>query len=196
VLVNADNQVFAGHARLEAAKLLGLAEAPVLRVGHLSPAEQRAFVIADNRLAELAEWDREALAIELQGLMELDFAVEVTGFDMGEIELILHDEEEDEGGTEKTGANAANSRCGAAVSRCGDVWLLGAHQLSCGDAADEAGYAAVDAAIRRWQKSTGSSATLAGSGQTFKAIAQKRRKQVPPRRASKPAAVAPSSEAA
>jgi ParB-like chromosome segregation protein Spo0J len=199
VLVNADNQVVAGHGRLEAAKWLGLVEVPVLRVSHLSPAEQRAFVIADNRLAELAEWDHNTLAIELQALIELDFAVEVIGFDMAEIELILHvDKEDDQGGTEKTGAEAktANARCGPAVSRCGDVWLLGAHQLSCGDAADEAGYAAVDAAIRRWQNSTGSSATLAGFGQTFKATAQKRRKQAPPRGASKPAAVAPSAETA
>jgi hypothetical protein len=198
ILVNAENQIVAGHGRVEAAKLLGLAEVPVLRVSHLSPAEQRAFVIADNRLAELAGWDRDTLAIELEGLIELDFDVEVTGFDMGEIELILHDEEEDEGGKEKTGAgaNTAKSTCGPAVSRRGDVWLLGAHQLTCGDSPDEGGYAAVDAAIGRWQKSTGISATLAGSGQTFKAIAQKRRKAAPARRASGPAAVAPSSEPA
>jgi hypothetical protein len=171
---------------------------PVLRVSHLSPAEQRAFVIADNRLAELAGRDRDTLAIELQGLIELEFAVEITGFDMGEIELILHDEEEDEGGKEKTGAGAktANSTGGSAVSRRGDVWLLGAHQLTCGDSPDQAAYAAVDGAIRRWQKSTGISAILAGSGQTFKAIAQKRRKAAPARRASGPAAVPQTPESA
>ena len=109
----------------------------------ISPAEQRAFRIADNRLAELAGWDRGTLAIELAGLIELDFAVEVTGFDMGEIELILTDEEEDEDGQEKTGAGAktAKSTCGPAVSRRGDVWLLGAHQLTCGDSPDHAAYA-------------------------------------------------------
>jgi hypothetical protein len=196
VLVNAENQIVAGHGRVEAAKLLGLGEVPVLRVSHLSPTEQRAFVIADNRLAELAGWDRDTLAIELQGLIELDFAVEVTGFEMGEIELILPDEEEDEGGKEKAGAGAktANSTCGPAVSRRGDVWLLGAHQLTCGDSPDQAAYAAVDAAIRRWQRSTGISATLAGSGQTFKGIVQKRRKQA--RRGSGPAAVPRTPEAA
>jgi hypothetical protein len=135
---------------------------PVLRVNHLSPAEQRAFRIADNRLAELAGWDRDTLAIELEGLIELDFAVEVTGFDMGEIELILLNDEEDEGGQEKTGAGAktAKSTCGPAVSRRGDVWRLGPHQLTCGDSPDQAAYAAIDAVIRRWQKSTGVSATL------------------------------------
>src|SRR5215472_18742677 len=81
VVVNAENQIVAGHGRIEAAKLLGLTEVPVLRVNHLSPTEQRAFRIADNRLAELAGWDRDTLAIELAGLIELDFAVEVTGFD-------------------------------------------------------------------------------------------------------------------
>jgi hypothetical protein len=198
VVVNKENQIVAGHGRVEAAKQLGLTEVPVLRVNHLSPAEQRAFRIADNRLAELAGWDRDTLAIELEGLIELDFAVEVTGFDMGEIELILLNDEEDEGGKEKTGAGAktAKSTCGPAVSRRGDVWLLGAHQLTCGDSPDQAAYAAVDAAIRRWQKSTGVSATLGGSGQTFKAIAQKRRKAALTGRGSGPAAVPATPEAA
>ena len=198
VVVDRENQIVAGHGRVEAAKLLGLTEVPVLRVSHLSPAEQRAFRIADNRLAELAGWDRGTLAIELAGLIELDFAVEVTGFDMGEIELILTDEEEDEDGQEKTGAGAktAKSTCGPAVSRRGDVWLLGAHQLTCGDSPDHAAYAAIDAAIRRWQKSTGASATLGGSGQTFKAIAQKRRKAAPTGRGSGPAADPQTPEAA
>jgi ParB-like chromosome segregation protein Spo0J len=198
VLVNAENQIVAGHGRVEAAKLLGLAEVPVLRVSHLSAAEQRAFAIADNRLAELAEWDRDTLAIELQGLIELNFDVEVTGFDMGEIELILHDEEDeeaDEGETDKTSAEAktTKSTCSPVVSRCGDVWLLGAHRLDCAEAGDAPAYAAVDAAIRCWQRFTSKSATLAGSGQTFNAIAKERRKRTPARRTNGSAAVQPSS---
>jgi hypothetical protein len=193
ILVNAENQIVAGHGRVEAAKLLGLAEVPVLRVSHLSPAEQRAFVIADNRLAELAEWDRDTLAIELQDLIELDFAVDAIGFEIGEIDLILHDQDKDRNGSAGAEAKVPKASRGAVVSRRGDVWMLGAHQLTCGDSPDEAGYAAVDAAIGRWQKSTGISATLAGCGQTFKAIAQKRRKRG---RASGPAAFAPSAETA
>jgi ParB-like nuclease domain len=198
VLVNAENQIVAGHGRVEAAKLLGLPEVPVLRVSHLSSAEQRAFVIADNRLAELAEWDRDTLAIELEGLIELDFDVEVTGFDIGEIELILRDEEEDEGGKGKTGAgaNTAKSTCGPAVSRRGDVWLLGAHRLDCADTDDAPDYAAVDAAIRCWQRFTGKSATLAGSGRTFNAIAKERRKRPAAGHASGSSAVQPAPEAA
>jgi hypothetical protein len=193
VLVNAQNQILAGHGRVEAAKLLGLKEVPALRVSHLSPVEQRAFAIADNRLAELAGWDRDTLAIELQGLIELDFAVEVTGFEMGEIELILQDK--DEGENESAGPEAKNRKAnsGPVVSRHGDEWLLGAHRVVCGEAREASAYAAVDVAVRRWQTFTGQSATLAGSGQTFKEIEQQRRKAS---RAGGPAAVAPSPEAA
>jgi ParB-like chromosome segregation protein Spo0J len=193
VLVNAQNQILAGHGRVEAAKLLGLKAVPVLRLDHLSPVEQRAYAIADNRLAELAGWDRDTLAIELRGLIELDFAVEVTGFEMGEIELVLHDNDEGQNESAEVEAKSRKANSGPVVSRDGDVWLLGAHRLACGEAREANAYAAVDAAVRRWQAFTGQSATLAGSGQTFKEIEQQRRKA---RRASGPAAVAPSPEAA
>jgi ParB-like chromosome segregation protein Spo0J len=193
VLVNTQNQILAGHGRIEAAKLLGLNEVPVLRLDHLSAVEQRAYAIADNRLAELAGWDRDTLAIELRGLIELDFAVEVTGFEMGEIELVLHDNDEGQNESAEVEAKSRKANSGPVVSRDGDVWLLGAHRLACGEAREANAYAAVDAAVRRWQAFTGQSATLAGSGQTFKEIEQQRRKA---RRASGPAAVAPSPEAA
>jgi ParB-like chromosome segregation protein Spo0J len=195
VLVNGQNQILAGHGRVEAAKLLGLKEVPALRLDHLSPVEQRAFAIADNRLAELAGWDRDTLAIELQGLIELDFAVEVTGFEMGEIELILDDKDEGQNESAAVEAKSRKAHSGPVVSHHGDVWLLGAHQLACGEAREASAYAAVDVAIRRWQTFTGQSATLAGSGQSFKEIEQQRR-MAPGRRASGPAAVAPSPEAA
>jgi ParB-like nuclease domain len=81
VLVDADNRIVAGHGRVEAAKRLGLRSVPTIRLDHLSDAERRAYVIAGNRLAELAGWDREILKIELQGLadLELDFEIEITG---------------------------------------------------------------------------------------------------------------------
>lgn len=175
VLVNAQNQILAGHGRVEAAKLLGLKAVPVLRLDHLSPVEQRAYAIADNRLAELAGWDRNTLAIELQALIEVGFAVEVTGFDVGEIDLILGDEDKDES---PAGAEAklATASSGSAISRAGDVWQLGDHQLICGDGGDAGAYAAIDAAIRRWQSCSGNSATLSGSSQTFNEIQNERRK--------------------
>jgi ParB-like chromosome segregation protein Spo0J len=87
ILMDDHGQVIAGHGRLEAAKLLGMNAVPTLRLSHLSEADKRAYLIADNRLAEQARWDRELLAIELQALVDLDFDVEVTGFQMGEIEV-------------------------------------------------------------------------------------------------------------
>ena len=91
VLVDDHGQIIAGHGRVEAAKLLNMPTVPILRLSHLSEAEQRAYVIADNRLAEKAGWSREILAIELQGLIALDFDVELTGFEMGEIDLVLEE---------------------------------------------------------------------------------------------------------
>ncbi len=94
VLIDENNQIIAGHGRVAAAKLLGWQEVPTLRVEHLDEAEKRAYILADNRLAEEAGWDREMLAIELQGLIDLDFSVELTGFDMAEVDLLLDGEDE------------------------------------------------------------------------------------------------------
>lgn len=83
--------MIASHGRIEAAKLLGLTEVPVLRLDHMSAAEKRAYIIADNRLAENAGWDSDLLAIELQGLLDLniEFDIELTGFETGGIDLLL-----------------------------------------------------------------------------------------------------------
>ena len=140
VLVDDQNQIIAGHGRVEAAKRLGWTEVPTLRLSHLSPAEKRAYIIADNRLAEKAGWDREILAIELQGLIDLNFEVELTGFSMGEIDIILSDADEARG--ESTGAEdkIPDPTAGPAVSRLGDLWELGQHRLLCGDARDDGAY--------------------------------------------------------
>jgi hypothetical protein len=193
VLVNGQSEILAGHGRVEAAKLLGLKEVPALRLNHLSAVEQRAFAIADNRLAELAGWDRDTLAIELKGLIELDFDIAVTGFKIGEIDLSVAgtDEVGNDSAAAKNPTAAATATCGPAVSRQGDVWMLGPHQLICGEAHDNRAYAAVDGAIRGWQTLTGNSATLSGTGQTFKAIKQQRRKAGAAPAASAPAAVQP-----
>jgi DNA modification methylase len=140
VLVDDADVIIAGHGRVEAAKLLRLTEVPTLRLSHLSAADKRAYIIADNRLAEKAGWDREILAIELQGLIDLDFDVELTGFDMGDIELILHDAEEAR--QESAGAEdeVPEPSSGVTVSRIGDIWQLGQHRLLCGDARDNGAY--------------------------------------------------------
>src|SRR5262249_46798496 len=89
VLIDASGATIAGHGRVEAAKLLGLSHVPTLRIEHLSDAEKRAYILADNKLAAKAGWDREILAIELQALVDMDFEIELTGFEMAEVDLIL-----------------------------------------------------------------------------------------------------------
>jgi DNA modification methylase len=140
VLIDDANQIIAGHGRVEAAKLLGLEGVPTLRIAHLSEAEKRAYVLADNRLAELAGWDREILAIELQGLIDLEFDVELTGFEMGEIDIIL--DEADQGRRESAEAedDIPERVPGPPSSRIGDLWVLGTHRLLCGDARDDRSY--------------------------------------------------------
>ena len=89
VLIDAENGIVAGHGRVEAAKRLGLEKVPTLRVEHLSDADKRAYILADNRLAEDAGWDEDILAIELQGLIDMDVSIELTGFELAEVDRII-----------------------------------------------------------------------------------------------------------
>ncbi len=91
VLIDDGGGIIAGHGRVEAAKLLGIEKVPVIRLDHLSEAQKRAYIVADNRLAELAGWDEELLAVELQYLstLDLDFDVEITGFETAEIDILI-----------------------------------------------------------------------------------------------------------
>ncbi len=135
VLIDDWDQIIAGHGRVRAAELLGMKEVPTIRLDHLSDAEQQAYILADNRLAELAGWDREILAIELQNLtaLDLDFDVEVTGFDTAEIDLLI---EGLEAGSDEDEADALPpiDEAKPPVSRRGDLWLPGPHRVLCGDA--------------------------------------------------------------
>src|SRR6266704_1355916 len=94
VLIGDDDEIIAGHGRVEAAKLVGLESVPTVRLSHLTPAQRRAYVIADNKLALNAGWDRELLAIELQELVDLEFEVELTGFSLAEIDIGLDEARE------------------------------------------------------------------------------------------------------
>ena len=89
VLVSDSGEIIAGHGRVEAAKLLGWKTVPTLALSHLSEAERRAYVLADNKLALNAGWDRDVLAIELQGLIDMEFDLELTGFSIAEADLII-----------------------------------------------------------------------------------------------------------
>ena len=140
VLIDDAKQIIAGHGRVEAAKLLGIDAVPTCRLSHLSDAEKRAYVLADNQLAAKAGWNKELLAIELQGLIELDVNIELTGFDMAEIDIIL--EEAREATAEPSGPedNVPSYSSGPAVTQTGDLWVLGPHRLLCGDAREKATY--------------------------------------------------------
>lgn len=140
VLVGDDGEIVAGHGRVEAAKLIGLPTVPTLRLSHLTTDERRAYVLADNKLALNAGWDTEILAIELQALTEIDFDIELTGFSVAEVDLILDEANEASPEGPATAEDQVEMATGPAVSRSGDVWELGRHRLLCGDARDAFAY--------------------------------------------------------
>jgi DNA modification methylase len=140
VLIDDAKQIIAGHGRVEAAKLLGIDAVPTCRLSHLSASDKRAYILADNRLAERAGWDKELLAIELQGLIELDVDIEVTGFEMAEIDVLLEDAREASGAPNGPEDNVPEHSPGPAVTHTGDLWVMGKHRLLCGDARDNAAY--------------------------------------------------------
>jgi DNA modification methylase len=133
VLIDKDGVIIAGHGRVAAAKTLGHETVPVIRLDHMSEAQKRAYILADNKLAEKAGWDTEILAIELQNLMEfdLDFDVSITGFEMPEIDVLISGL--DAKPSKPDPADAVPEVADRAVTRLGDVWQIGPHRLICGD---------------------------------------------------------------
>ena len=129
VLIGDDLTIIAGHGRVEAAKWLGLKTAPTLMLSHLNEAERRAYVLADNKLALNAGWDREMLAIELQGLVDLQFDVELTGFSLAEIDLVIDDATEADPEAADLVDDVRPLPNPVTVSRKGDLWILGRHKL-------------------------------------------------------------------
>ena len=132
ILVGADGIIIAGHARLAAARKLNMTEVPVIVLDHLTPAQRRALVIADNRLALSAGWDEEMLRVELESLAEEGFDLDIVGFTEDEIEELLREPEEAREGL--TDDDAVPEEPERAVTMPGDVWLMGGHRLLCGDA--------------------------------------------------------------
>jgi ParB-like nuclease domain len=138
ILVDRNNTIVAGHGRYFAAQSLGLTEVPVIRLEHLTDAQAKAFRIADNRLTEISSWDDRLLAECLKELSELDldFGLEAIGFEMGEIDfriesLTFNEADRDE-------ADVIPSREGQpAVTKRGDLWLLGRHRVCCDNALEQ-----------------------------------------------------------
>ena len=139
VAVNSLNEIISGHGRCEAAKLLGMTEVPAIRLDHLNSEQARLLRIADNRLAELAGWNQELLKLELGELIESDIEIALTGFEFGEIDVILDGSAPPK--VKDDPADALPELVEAAVTRRGDLWLLGKHRLMCGDARDPKDYA-------------------------------------------------------
>jgi hypothetical protein len=140
ILVDETGEVIAGHGRLLAARELALEYVPVIRLRHLDDAGKRALRLADNKIALGAGWDLQILAAELEDLssIEIDFDLEVTGFEVSEIDLIIeqsHDERPEAPETAEEPDMEAR-----AISRRGDLWVLGRHRILCGDARNAEDY--------------------------------------------------------
>ena len=131
ILAGADGIVIAGHARLLAARKLGMTEVPVIVLDHLTESQRRALVLADNRLALNAGWDEEMLRVEMAALDDDGFNLEVVGFTDEEIADLLRDPEEVHAGN--TDDDAVPETPETAITVPGDTWLLGQHRLLCGD---------------------------------------------------------------
>jgi DNA modification methylase len=144
ILIDRHGNIISGHGRWLACRDLGFTEVPTLRLDHLTPAQARAFMIADNRLTEIAVWDDQLLAQQLKELtlVGLDFDIEVTGFEMGEIDLRIASLD-DPAQAEADPTDVVPEIPAAPLSKLGDMWLLHRHRLLCGSALDSAVFAAL-----------------------------------------------------
>lgn len=136
VLVDSRAGVIAGHGRLLAARKLGLAEVPVIVLDHLDENQRRAYVLADNRLSELAGWDNEMLALELKELADAGFDATLAGFDSKEIDDCIAALERAVESDAAEVEDAVPQAPAEAVTKPGDLWLIGPHRLVCGDCRD------------------------------------------------------------
>lgn len=139
VLIDGQNRIIAGHGRVLAAKQLGMEEVPTIAIDHLTDAQRRAFIIADNKLTENSSWNNEMLVLEFKelGALDLSFDLEITGFNTGEMDLILLDENE---GDSTADIISDVDESLPAICKPGDIWQLGDHRLICGDSRNNQTY--------------------------------------------------------
>ena len=131
ILIDKDYNIIAGHGRVMAAREEGIKEVPCVLVEHLTEAQKKAYILADNKLAMDAGWDDEMLVLELENLKELDFDMDLTGFDAAEIDELfsnIHDKDVQDDDFDVDAALEEEP-----ISKQGDIWLLGRHRLICGD---------------------------------------------------------------
>ena len=138
VAVDASGKILCGHARYLAAQQLGMSEVPVIRLDHLSESQARAFMLADNKLSEMSDWNRGLLAVQLKELtaVDLTFDIEATGFSVGEIDLILDFDPAGLDGADQV----PNIPEGPPTTQMGDLWLMGEHLLLCANAQEASTY--------------------------------------------------------
>ena len=150
ILIDRNGNVIAGHGRLLACRELGITKVPTLCLDHLTPAQARVFMIADNRLTEIATWDDRLLAQQLKdlSLLGLDFSLELTGFEIGEIDLRIASLEDLPKPDDDPADLLPELPAGPPVSKIGDLWLLDRHRLLCGSALDSAVFKALMGAER------------------------------------------------
>lgn len=135
IIVDEHNEIIAGHTRLLAAKKLGIIEVPTIKADDLTPEQVKAFRIADNKTAEIAEWDYELLAQELEELKLADFNLELTGFDFSEAEQLLDTLKDENEQLEEDDYEIEIPD--NPITQKGDIWLLGKHRLMCGDSTEK-----------------------------------------------------------
>lgn len=138
ILIGGDGVIIAGHGRLAAAQQMGLEKVPVIRLDHLTPAQQRALVIADNKIAENAGWDEELLRLELAALHDDGFDLDVLGFSEEEMDRLLDFAPDDETLPAAPGdPDHVPAPDPVYTSKPGDIWILGDHRLMCGDSTSQ-----------------------------------------------------------
>jgi ParB-like chromosome segregation protein Spo0J len=145
VLIDGMRRVVAGHGRIEAAKLLGLHKVPTISILHLSEPQLRALVIADNRLAERASWNKKLLGEQLEFLsqVELDFDLEAIGFEVGEIDLLIEGLSPARAGVHEPADESPAPSVSVIVTRQGDLWLADSHRMYCGNALERSSFSSL-----------------------------------------------------
>src|SRR5574344_654672 len=131
VIIDKEYGIIAGHGRVLAAKEEGIDEVPCVLVDYLTEAQKKAYIIADNRFAQDAGWDEELLKIEIESLQGEDFDILLTGFDVAEIDDLFKEDLKD--GIKEDEFDVDAELNNPAITKQGDVWLLGYHKLICGD---------------------------------------------------------------
>jgi ParB-like chromosome segregation protein Spo0J len=157
IIVDSNMEIIAGHTRYKAAKKLKLKKVPVIQSNDLTDNQVKAFRIADNKVGEIADWDMDLLLEEITELKLNDYNLELTGFDLDEINKMMPNNEVEE---DDFDVDAAINDIENPVTKRGDIWQLGKHRLMCGDSTNKD----CDVIIKRWEKFTGNKAVLIEEG--------------------------------